>query len=79
MKVDYDKISDVLYVTIKENRHAVVENGDIFGGVLILRDLDTHEIVGLTIDGFTQRIKQGYLDNMINTISKYFKLCIREE
>ena len=45
-KMTYDKINDVLYVTFVPDSDSY---GDETGGVVLLRDMDTDAITGLTI------------------------------
>lgn len=45
-KMTYDKANDVLYVTFSPNSDSY---GDETGGVVLLRDMDTDAITGLTI------------------------------
>ena len=50
LSVNYDRASDVLYVTIDANRPCL--SREIEEGVLIRYDPDTNELVGVTVTGF---------------------------
>ena len=46
MRINYDKESDTLYIVIADNSNSY---GDNDNGIIIMRDIDTDEITGLTI------------------------------
>lgn len=55
MRIDYDTNSDVLYLSYGEPREAISD--EITDGVLVRRDFETDEVVGVTILDFLYRFK----------------------
>jgi uncharacterized protein YuzE len=57
LKVKYDAVSDIAYFSIGTPRKAISEEaGD---GLVIRRDFDTNEVVGVTIIDFAKRTEHN--------------------
>lgn len=61
-RVEYDALSDILYVTILPERRSY---GDEYGHVTLMRDMSTDEITGLII--FSPKRKQ---EEVINDLKR---------
>ncbi|MBB5056933.1 uncharacterized protein YuzE [Granulicella aggregans] len=55
LKVKYDAVGDVLYLSIGEPTSAFSEEGP--DGLVFRRDMGTDEVVGVTIIDFTKRVE----------------------
>lgn len=53
MKINYDSRFDTLYVAFSSNDNAYGD--DSLGSIILLRDMDTEEITGLTILSFLKK------------------------
>ena len=53
MTVNYDSENDVLYLGFEDRNNS--RGDEILSGVIVLRDMDTKEMTGLTILDFEQR------------------------
>lgn len=53
LEINYDREADVLYIGIKDRSNSY---GDEFGDLILLKDMDTEEITGLTIMDFSIKI-----------------------
>lgn len=53
MKINYDKRFDTLYVALGDKSNSYGD--DSMGSVIIMRDLDTDEITGITILSFLKK------------------------
>ena len=72
-KVTYDNANDVLYVNFIPHRMAY---GDEYGGVVLMRDMDTDEVIGLTIFNPKShpREREKDLIDVANTVGFDFNL-----
>lgn len=66
---DYDSENDVLYLSIGEPQPAHGEDIGKTSGIIIQRSPTAGEVVGLTIVGFKQSIKEGLLEKYKEKLS----------
>ena len=59
MKIDYDRRFDTLYVAVSSNLNSYGD--DSSNGVVIMRDMDTDAVTGITILSFLKKYKSGCL------------------
>lgn len=59
MKVNYDKRYDTLYVAFADKSNSYGD--DTVDGLIVMRDLTTDEITGLTILRFLSKYREGDL------------------
>ncbi len=71
MKIDYDKNADVLYITFGNLKKSVAEDGDFLAGIIIFKNPSTKKVTGITLDAFTQRMRKGYLDSIVEKTHPY--------
>lgn len=58
IQISYDKTGDVLYLSVGDPRPAISE--EIGDDVLLRLDVDTGELVGLTMLNFSQRFSEAH-------------------
>ena len=58
MKIDYDKEFDTLYVVLTDNSNSY---GDPMGSVILMRDIDTDAITGITVLSYRLQHSHGSL------------------
>ena len=62
MKIDYDRRFDTLYVAVSSNLNSYGD--DSSNGVVIMRDMDTDAVTGITILSFLKKYKSGCLPEL---------------
>ncbi len=72
-KIDYDKNADVLYITFSKYKKKVTADGDFMAGIIIWTTENSihKKVTGITIDGFAERIKKGYIDYIVRKLHPY--------
>lgn len=58
MKIDYDKEFDTLYVVLTDNSNSY---GDPIGSIILMRDVDTDAITGITVLSYRRQHSSGSL------------------
>lgn len=72
MEIDYDANADVLYINFgKPQRGIIAEDGDLLSGIIIIKNPLNKKVIGITLDAFTQRVKKGYLDSIVEKTHLY--------
>ena len=62
LSITYDHLSDIVYGLRGESRPNYAE--EPFEGILILRDIETHEVIGFTIINYTVQKEKGFTKNI---------------
>lgn len=62
MKINYDRRFDTLYVTMSNNLNSYGD--DTLGNVIVMRDMDTDAVTGITILSFLKKYKSGCLPEL---------------
>lgn len=62
LKLDYDEEFDVLYISFGTPRPSYGEEDT--PGIVVLRDIHTDEITGVTIFDFKQRLEDGTIKDL---------------
>lgn len=62
MKINYDRRFDTLYVTMSNNLNSYGD--ETLGNVIVMRDMDTDAVTGITILSFLQKYKSGCLPEL---------------
>ena len=62
MKINYDNRFDTLYVTISDNSNSYGD--DALNDIIIMRNMDTDEITGVTILSFLKKYRSGTLSEL---------------
>lgn len=74
LKINYDKKFDVLYVTIGEPKPSYGDEET--PGLVILKDINTDEITGVTIFDFKKRLENNMIDELNIPIKLDIDHCI---
>ena len=56
-KLDYDPKYDVVYISLGDMSNSYGDEDP--DGIVVHRDMDTDEITGVTVFGFSKRVKNG--------------------
>lgn len=62
MKIDYDRRFDTLYAAVSSNLNSYGD--DSSNGVVIMRNMDTDAVTGITILSFLKKYKSGCLPEL---------------
>ena len=62
MKINYDSRFDTLYVVLSDNLNSYGD--DTLGNVIVMRDIDTDTVTGVTILSFLKKYKSGSLPQL---------------
>lgn len=62
MKIDYDNRFDTLYVILSDNSNSYGD--DSMGNIIIMRDMDTDTVTGITILSFLKKYRAGMLSEL---------------
>jgi hypothetical protein len=73
LDLNLDKINDVLYVIISDTSNSY--GTEDYNGLVVLRDIMTDDVTGVTIFDFSKRYKKGNL----NSLPFPFKIDIEKE
>lgn len=62
INMTYDRLSDIVYGFRGEARQNYSE--EPFEGILVLRDINTHEVIGFMILDYSKQKKLGFTNNI---------------
>lgn len=67
LAINHDRKNDVLYIGIGDRSNSYGD--EISSGIILLYDIDTEELTGVTILDFLQKYKSKKLDNIPMSIN----------